>query len=218
MESSFLIVRCPQCGSCARLTDTWSAPAHMLTCWSDGKYEGTVRTETPFIHGCLACGLPFWLHSSEKNAEYRDRVGCPALAQVRGDPAFVPEIPMPGVDVCLRALDQGLFEVSIQERYLRIKLRHALNDPLRTGEASEIAPRFVEVYRDNLQRLRDLAGNSGDWSRFECACIARELGEWVEAGRLLAAIEVRTMRGFEGLRELVKRRESGVRRIAWPES
>lgn len=146
--------------------------------WTDGKREAPMLPDYPWLAQCPHCKAVFWLDEQDQVAEIEPWDSEDVAKKFpTARPAKWPSLK----DYFSALQNKPLNEE--KERYLRMYAWHAGNQPRRGKEAVKpLARREV----DNLRALAMMFDENNDEDRFFKAEVMRELGEFVEAKRLLA--------------------------------
>ena len=177
-----LIIACPYCGFLAKKPTILSSYFGGGTLWSDGKREGAMPPEFPAVVKCRGCGRFYWV----AEAEVKGKVDI-------GDRSKpVPEeweraeyIKFLTIDEYIEALGKGVGSNKERGKYLRVHFWWAVNDLIRRDPTARIPRRYVQELRDNLIKLSSLLDEGDLNERIMKAEIAREMGNFDEALRLL---------------------------------
>jgi hypothetical protein len=148
------------------------------TFWTDGKREAPMLPETPWLAKCPHCGQFLWLDEAVevgKEEAFGHNESWPDAQRYEelSEQDYMAALGMPSADSPEKV------------RYIRIRAWWAANDRLRrawrlgTGSLSEEA-------RRNMESLLTLLSEADEQQRLMRAELARELGLFEEAERLLA--------------------------------
>lgn len=216
------IVACPHCGELAQQHTVASGNTFGAIFWSDGKQDAPMLPDYPVVTKCSRCFGIYWLEDARQLGELSFR-----SADAPQNWQDAPELVQLTVADLVQALATGFGDFPERERYLRIRLWWAINDMIRyrTRELGPIgfepASHEHEQHRvllvDNCVRLAELLDEERPEHRIMKAEIARELGQFEEARRLLLHVPDEYVWVAKQLRELVDEQESGVRRLFDPE-
>jgi hypothetical protein len=171
-----LILACPHCGAFAKVSSWSSHPRGGFT-FTDGSVFPTLGKPKPAIARCKGCGVPYWLDDAD--VVWDAWGGTPLDAQVCVRASCVEE--EPSEDDFAEAIAAGLATDREREYYLRVHLWWAANHE-RSGETTNEA---VARRRRNTEVLASILDESDEEERLMKAELAREMGHFDEARRLL---------------------------------
>lgn len=176
---------CPHCGGIG-FEGTWaSMNTFWARFWTDGAIEDEARGTRWFIR-CPHCATPYWLYDDSRavhlcDLPFEDHERFPSGLRV--EPTTLDDV----IDALDDAGDGDL--TASQERFLRRRAWHELNDPRR--DLGQPATPLSDFERRNLRRLLAMKDDEpmglshyrlGLW-QIEYAEIYRELGDFERAQR-----------------------------------
>jgi len=157
--------------------------------WTDGKCVAPMMPDQPWLRRHPVNGELFWTDECEEIA----------TEVPWGDSNEFPNVPFadePSCEDYRRLLETGGASSHEKERYVRMRLWWATNEPVRHGERDSLKD------RDNLQKLLPLLDESNANHRLTAAEICRELGDFDRAAALL---EFAFPRGYLRAASLIKK-------------
>jgi hypothetical protein len=212
------IIACPLCGALAKQHTVASGNTFGAIFWSDGKQDAPMRPDYPVVTKCGRCYTIYWVEDARQLGELPLRA-----ADAPGDWHDAPGLTHLSVDDLSQALSAGLGDFPERERHLRIRLWWAINDMIRyrpsggSPLALERASQEYEQHRvtmvDNCVRLAELLDEGRPEHRIMKAEIARELGQFGEARRLLLHVPDEYAWVARQLAELVADGDSSIHRL-----
>jgi hypothetical protein len=173
-----LIKECPQCRQPFVQPTLLSGNTFGASFWTDGKREAPMLPETPWVVKCPTCSHLVWLDEAAKLGE----------EDPFGDPSRWPEArrfaELSEHDY-LMALSKEATGSPEKIRYLRMRAWWAANDGFRRQPAERSAS-LSEEARRNMEALFSALSEAAEEQRLMRAELARELGRFEEAERLLS--------------------------------
>lgn len=182
------ILKTTQSGSLVKIESLNSGNTIGARFWTDGKCVAPMMPDTPWLRRHPVSGELFWTDECDEVA----------TEVPWGDSNEFPGVPFaaePTLEDYRHTLEAGLAATPEKERYVRMRLWWATNDPVRQGENQSLKD------RDNLQKLLLLLDESNANQRLTAAEICRELGEFDRAATLL---EFAYPRGYLRAANLIK--------------
>lgn len=182
------ILKTAQTGSLVKIESLNSGNTIGARFWTDGKCVAPMMPDTPWLRRHPVSGELFWTDECDEIA----------TEVPWGDSNEFPGVPFadePTLEDYRHTLATGLASSPEKERYVRMRLWWATNDPVRLGETDALKD------RDNLQKLLTLLDESNANQRLTAAEICRELGEF---GRAAALLEFAYPRGYLRAVSLIK--------------
>lgn len=143
--------------------------------WSDGKAEYPMFPERLWLRVHPDGRELFWLDECETIARENP-------AKKPGKHANVPFSETPNLDDYRRALESAIFGNEEEERYIRTHFWWTANDPVRHHQPDAQLP---GDFRENLMKLQTMLNPAEPNDRITASEIARELGDFDAAIRLL---------------------------------
>lgn len=177
-----LIKKCPACGALLRIATLGSGNTFGARYWTDGKMHAPMLPGFAWLRVCPADRMLFWVNEVEQLGE-QPVWGAPVRPEWENrDEACDPK----RADF-KRALQEGLAAANAdKERYLRIQLWWAANDPLRKKKRTQ-AEAWKPADFDNLRALEPLLSDERVETCVMRAEVLRELGRFDEAMAALPA-------------------------------
>ncbi|HXG21431.1 MAG TPA: hypothetical protein VNN62_20450 [Methylomirabilota bacterium] len=177
------IIACPHCGFLARQHTLLSGNTIGAILWSDGKMEAPMLPEFPAVTKCRGCKRFYWVDEAEVKGELKpfgSKSKRVPKEWMRAEP-----IEHLTIDEYIEALDAGVGTNVEKERYLRVHFWWAVNDIVRRNPNAKIPTRYIEKLHENLRKLFALLDERNPKDRIMKAEIAREMGDFAQAIRLL---------------------------------
>ena len=173
-----LIKQCSQCEQPFAEPTLMSGNTFGATFWTDGKREAPMLPETPWLVKCPHCGQMLWLDEAKELGEEEP------FGRSSRWPGARRYAELTESDY-LAAVGMPLADSAEKVRYIRMRAWWAANDRLRrdSGEAGGAVP---EDTRHNMEALLAGLSEADQQERLMRAELARELGRFDEAVRLLA--------------------------------
>jgi hypothetical protein len=175
-----LIKECPHCGQLFCEATLNSGNTFGATYWTDGKREAPMLPESPSLVKCGSCDKFIWIDEAEEVGQVE-----PFESTSQFDTLDFVELDEQGY---LDALDQEITSDPEKTHYLRMKAWWAANDQHRQDTDHAGEPVRSEGARRNMDRLCESLSDSDEEQRLMKAELTRELGNFEEAGRLLASL------------------------------
>jgi hypothetical protein len=166
------ILRTTQTGSLVKIEALNSGNSSGARFWTDGKCIAPRMPDNPWLRRHPDSGELFWTDECE---EIGTEVPWGETSEFPGVP-FANE---PSLEDLRQALADGLVSSEEKERYVRMRLWWATNDPVRLGQPDTLKD------AGNLQKLLPLLDESNANQRLSAAEVCRELGDFDRAARLL---------------------------------
>lgn len=199
------ILKTPLTGAIVKITTIMSGNTFGARYWTDGKCEAPMLPDRPWLRLVPNNGELFWTDECEQIGEEELRDGVNEFANV----PFAEE---PSIDDYIRALSDSIASSLEKERYVRIRLWWAANDPVRQGETT--SPPWAG-HRDNQINLLALLDELESNQRLMAAEVCRELGDFARASELLTFGFPKDYHpAVNRLKTLVEQRDSIVRKLS----
>jgi len=177
------VIACPYCGFLARQRTLISGNTFGAILWSDGKQESPMLPEFPAVTRCRGCKRFYWVDEAEVKGEieaFGDKSKHMPKEWEHAEPTQHLTI-----DEYSEALDTGVGSDMPKEQYLRVHFWWAVNDIVRRNANAQIPTRYVQKLHKNLAKLSVLLDERDPNDRIMKAEIAREMGDFTQAIRLL---------------------------------
>jgi hypothetical protein len=198
IEGGFVMLPGPnlirQCGHCQKpfaQPTLRSGNTIGATFWTDGKREAPMLPETPWLVKCPHCGHVLWLDEATELGKEDPFVRTSRWPDAR-------EYAEPTEPDYLAAVETPLADLPEKVRYIRMRAWWAANDRLRR-DGDQGTAELPEGARRNMESLLSGLSEADEQQRLMRAELARELGRFGEAERLLA------MSYADGLQHAVRR-------------
>jgi hypothetical protein len=179
------ILRCSSCAGLCRQHSLWSGNTFGALYWSDLKCEAPMLPEIPPAAKCPHCGVILWIKDLAQVGEvmtyYFGQQLTPEQERAKEIWRDVPEFEALGRRGYVEALARGLGRNAARERYLRIHLWWAYNDPYR--KPFEMVSARSQPFFDNLAALQKLLKANPD-DLLVSAEAYRESGHFARASSL----------------------------------
>lgn len=198
-----LIKQCHQCQKPFAQPTRMSGNTFRATYWTDGKREAPMLPETPWLVKCPHCGHFVWLDEAaelgqEEPYERRTRWHDAKWFGELTEQDYVAALGMTSADSPEKV------------RYIRMRAWWAANDRRRRDRREGTAP-LSEEARTNMESIHTSLSESDEQQRLMKAELARELGRFEEAERLLSMQYCDQLQhAVQRISELVKQRNDRV--------
>ncbi|WP_376791619.1 hypothetical protein [Thermoflexus sp.] len=205
------IIACPHCGFLAKQHTLLSGNTIGAILWSDGKMEAPMLPEFPAVTKCRGCKRFYWVDEAEVKGEIKpfdDKSERVPEEWKRAEP-----IEHLTIDEYIEALDAGVGTDAEKERYLRVHFWWAVNDIVRRNPNAKIPAKYIEKLRENLRNLFVLLDERNPNDGIMKAEIAREMGDFTQAIRLLEDISTNLRWVADTIIELSKQKNSSVMQL-----
>lgn len=182
------ILACPSCAKRVRLFTLVSGNTFGALRWTDGKMSAPMLPEPPSVTRCEGCEAFFWVEDVEVVGELD--FGRPGIEEAPEEWTSAPQVRELSADELLEAIASGVARTREEELHLRMLAWWAGNDPVRACSGGESdsrrgAPEQRGSVRENMERLWGLVDPTDLEERLIKAELARELGWYADAIRLL---------------------------------
>lgn len=174
------------------------------TYWTDGYVEGPMYVEQSWLRKASETQELFWFDECEEVSRR------PMGTKAPEDSKNIAISEEPTADDFRKALNSGVADTPKKERFIRLRLWWAANDPVRTGK--QPAPNDPD-WAENLEAFIALLDQENDDERLVLAEIAREVGDFSAAWQLL---DDRDDEYSQFLRALIQKNDTTVRKIVLP--
>ncbi|MFH0924447.1 MAG: HEAT repeat domain-containing protein [bacterium] len=166
-----IIKRCPHCGQLIIEGSAISGNTFGAQFWTDGKVEAAMLPGLLRLVGCPGCSSFFWLDEAQviDNEELSNET--------------IKSYIIPSKDDYYSLLDHPPKDLA-KEKYIRIRAWWASNDERRNNKDTKAINLSGQAVK-NLESLYDLLSNKDPEDRLTKAEVARELGQFEGALRLL---------------------------------
>ena len=200
--NGFVVAQCPECTGLVKYGAFWTIDIYGEPHWSDCKSPGLVWVRN--LVACPHCSRLFWCEDAKQVGEIRFSANCEKDSKAfRG----ARETQSPAEDG-LYALLCGKQKDREREMRVRLLALQATNDRWRNDTT---APAVSERARQNMMALADMLDEKDQSNRLLKAEIARELGDFAGAKRLLEAeFDAENSKKAAFLRKLAKARNKKV--------
>jgi len=188
-----VVFECPGCKALARLQTVSSGNTFGSTLWSDGKLDAPMLPETPIVTECPGCSTIYWVEDTRELGKFSSYTLPGAGGSSERTPEEwrrAPRMKPLDADACRRYLSVTTALPLQRERYLRMKLWHALNELDRVvGNANARWSYGASDagFAENLNALMALLGETEEEILLRGECL-RELGRFDEAIEVLSKI------------------------------
>lgn len=182
------VLKTTRSGSLVKIESLNSGSTAGARFWTDGKRLAPLMPDDSWLRRHPESGELFWTDECEEVA----------TEVPWGDSNEFPGVPFanePSLQDLQQLLASGEASTEEKERYVRMRLWWATNDPVRHGEADILKD------RENLQKLLPLLDESNANQRLTAAEICRELGDFDHAAQLL---EFAFPRPYQPAAQLIK--------------
>jgi len=205
------VLECPNCKSL--YTKATYASGNTIVgarTWTDGQSHAPMWPRAHGITKCEKCDNIFWVKDAKEIGKF---------SFTNKDLSFTDKnIPQKWrglkpisnleIDDLVKAVKEKAHEVK-DEIYLRKLLWWKINDPIRQGKEQSISEKRLEIFKDNLQMLKSILGNTNE-NRIMKAEIYRELGNFDNVSKLLSDLPKKYDTVFEKIQSLAKQKNSLV--------
>lgn len=172
----FELVECVSCGAKHKMLKTPKRLKH-FDIYSDGKTVSSELSDALEVTRCLSCNSFFWIDDAKSYTS----------DEAMGD---IPMIVALNVEEYISLLnDDSCFKTTDEEEILRRELLWAFNDRIRNGKQKFENDLEQAVWRENMNVLLKLLDETDVFSRLQRAEIAREIGEFELALKILNGIK-----------------------------
>lgn len=179
------IIACPYCNAIAKVFTLKSGNTLEANYWTDGKVTAPMLPDTNAIAKCHNCHHFYWLAEATVIGEIDPFKRDTRYPQAWDEAVRVKELSAAEYS---KALAAGLGTDREKERYLRVRLWWATNDPYRHTQQTSLIDDSQEHSLSsvtNLKRLSQLLDETNLQDRLMKAEIAREIDNFEEAIALL---------------------------------
>ena len=182
------VIECPNCGAFHKVFSLQSGNTFGASLWTDGKMIAPMLPEPPDITKCHQCRSIFWVSDARQAGEI------PPFAI---EPAGIDDSWKNAPDAtelteaeCFEAIESGLGSTREKETRLRVLTWWRGNDVYReAGHARHVEAGARPVKSaGNMRGLFSLLDDKDPYQRIMKAEIARELGDFKEALKLLRQV------------------------------
>lgn len=175
--------------------------------WTDGKMDAPMLPEYPALVRCAHCHNLLWLPEAKK-FKPKQPLGRLEIVEGAEDPIE------PTEQDFLEALRSGLAKGKKQEKYARVSAWQALNDPYREDNTAQGPIAIAAEAAANMDALYLLLDATNPNERILKAELARELGRFADALKLLEqSFDDRYMTTVDCIKELAAKHDTKVAEI-----
>jgi hypothetical protein len=202
-----IIRECSACGKYIAEGTIVSGNTFGARLWTDGKLDAPMLPDEPRLVKCRHCGSLVWIEEEKQVGEID-----PWCSENPGNDAFEDARPAktPTLRDYVGFLKAGISDKE-KERYVRLRAWWAGNDGRRKSNKTKPLTSFES---NNLRAFATLLPEADDNDRLMKAEALRELGQFEEAEKLLAAeFESEFAKVVSTIRELNEKRNAGVAEI-----
>lgn len=196
-------IACPHC-NCLEWHETGlSGNTFGALQWTDCKMEAPMHLQPPAVARCHGCSRFYWLQDAREVNEPHMKWGESEFFRWREQRSQAVQVRPPSEAEYYHAIQAGLGQTPEQLRILRMlawwrsndRSRHrgpkwaalqTMEEGIEAAVAKAIEPQTTTAWRENLEALSDLLDESDEPQRLMKAEVARHLGRFNEAIRLLA--------------------------------
>lgn len=207
------VIECPDCGTLATVFTLISGNTFGARWWTDGKMIAPMLPEPPAITVCKGCNRYYWLSDAKVVGEIPTLVLPSEEASVPDDWRSAEEARELSEAEYLEAIAAGMGRNREEELHLRMSAWWAGNDAMRLDSQDEGGGSLPFRVRSaaataNLEHLLEQLGTEDPDERLMKAELARELGRFEEAVKILdstGAPSPATTDGYEKSEALIRR-------------
>lgn len=191
------VVKCPCCGALHQMVKP-SKKLGRVEIFSDGKTVSEEMNEALEVSRCSQCSEFYWIE---------DAPVASASAPVSDS---LPWVRLLSVDEYEQMLLATAITTDVEE-ILRMELLWAFNDRVRRDEPIFVKESDEELWKSNIGILAKLQDGTNAYSRLLKAELARELGNFEEAAKLLSSVKEASVLSIkQQLLDAVERKDPNV--------